>query len=260
MGQHTSPTVAVRDLPRTARRLLRTVLAWYNGTPVDDRHIATHRPPKYTPYHQRAVDVLRGQDLTRSERVLGTQIEWALTPQGRQLVDGLDDTPLVGDYGESLRHRTGVAITAHWLRHHREDVPADSVVEYPGQPGDRRCDLRARSRDGHTLGVEVLTDHNDVDLYRRKLEYVRSADSPDTVALVFPSRRVATTVLNRIHRSDQTTVSIPNFPLEEPGQWALDVVSRYVRQGRARDGPHDTTGLPARLYSYYALFQQIGAE
>ncbi len=255
MGSGT-PRIAVSDLPESARRLLRTILDWYNGERVDGRHIATDRPPKWSDEHAFAVGALREQGLVHAERVLGTKVEWALTPKGRRLLDGVAGVDLVGDFNESLRHRTGVAVVARWLRCHRDDTRAEETVEYPGEPGSQRLDVRSwTDHDNCSLGFEVLTDHNDVDLYRRKLEHCSNPDSPRRVALVFPSRRVANSVLNTVHCSEKTDVSIPNFPVDDPSQWSFRKVHRYIAEGLGRYGDHYTDPLPTTLRSYYSLFE-----
>lgn len=257
MGSNSSPPrIAVSDLPESARRLLRTILDWYNGEPVDGKHIATDRPPKWSNDHQFAVTALQEQGLVHAERVFGTEVEWALTPRGRQLLDGVAGVDLVGDFNESLRHRTGVAVVARWLRHHRDDARAEKTVAYPGAAGDRRVDVRSwTDHDNCSLGFEVLTDHNDVDLYQRKLEHLGDPDAPRRVTFVFPSRRVANSVLNTIHASEKTEVSIPNFPVENPSQWSFQKIHRYIAEGLGRHGEHYTDPLPTTLRSYYSLFE-----
>lgn len=195
--------------------------------------------PTYTETHNaRQMDP---QPWLTDQYILRRKVSWTPTRRGRTVmnrlfagqVDAQDipqhdhtrDSGLIGDWDETLLHRTGVAIVAAiWRQRGR------IVDTYPGDPGQARPDLYARDPAGRWQ-CEVLTDHNDRQLPRSKFETF--ADNPERHSLwLFENREVAFETLNRLHQDDAVDCRLANAPFNNPGNYSIKVGNRYITQSQ----------------------------
>jgi hypothetical protein len=220
-------------------------------TLVDDRH------------HGQSEE---SQPWLTEQYILRRKVRWTPTRTARTAMDTLfaglfdaDDLPqhqleadtgLVGDWDESLLHRTGVAVVAAvWRQQGR------SVELYPGEQGKAQPDVRSTALDGTTWEAEVLTDHHDRAMPRSK--FATFAEQSERQHLwIFENRETAFETLNRLHEAGDVDCRIANAPFDTPENYSIQVGNRYLDQSHTDADYHcpgidriDTiTGLYERFY------------
>lgn len=144
-----------------------------------------------------------------------------------QYVD-TSDHGLAGDMNEGLLHRTGVEHAKRYLAS-QPHIQLTHDDMYPGDGGRRRADMHYHDQDtGQDWLVEVLTEHNDYEAYRKK--YAFTADSHRNALYVMQNRKLANRLLSDWTRADDLRCDIKNFPLDKPGQRALTHTRDYVQR------------------------------
>lgn len=139
-----------------------------------------------------------------------------------------DAAPIYGDPNESLTHRLGVELWYDLAQLHGWDA-----VRYPGSENSARPDLRVTNDvDGSTsvAHVEVLTDHNNLDMLDRKRELMQQLDG--ACFWVFENRQHATRVLN--YWCESSPLELVNAPYSNAGNHAFSKLNEYI----ARSSEH----------------------
>lgn len=250
--------------------LLYAIGEWYNGAEFyrDGRllSIATSQPPKLQTligcdddlWEQRYADAFQeleslgwicGSD--DPEWILRKPVKWAPTRQGRaaigdffreEFVEKYEQiihygSGLVGDWDETLTHRTGVELCyfagghpAYATGEYKEH-PWEGILMYPGNHGHARPDVA--SVDNWT-SWEVITGHNDLAGIAEKLMRIR--DQYEYVRWLFDTRETAFRVLSFFHKSDITDIQIVNAPYANPENYSLQVGRDYLKRSREDDG------------------------
>lgn len=174
--------------------------------------------------------------------ILRRKVKWDPTRKARIVMDALfenlidtqqlphhhieGDIGLIGDWNETLLHRTGVEIVAAIWRQ-----KGWQVHMYPGQPGQARPDIIARTLDNTTWAAEVLTAHHEPAMARDK--FTTFAMEPDRNHLwLFETRRAGFRTLNKLHEHDTIECRIVNAPFEPPDNWSMQVGNDYIRKSR----------------------------
>lgn len=257
------------DLSDVQEQILVAIGLWYDGVtfirPGDgaELNIRENRPPNIDVL-VRALQGISGDEWeqtyapefsdlafdgwVKQEYFLRTRVPWAPTRKAREFLDDrlageteydehipsrwdTSEHGLVGDMNETLRHRTGVAITYTGHRRHNQ-VPEESVIMYPGDGGRRRGDLHF-TFDGVPWLAEVLTFHNDYEAYKKKYEF--AVESDRNVLYVGQSREAVNLLLNRWHNADDLEADFVNFPIENHEQRALKHTRDYINRSRESD-------------------------
>lgn len=142
----------------------------------------------------------------KTNYIIGVRADYDLEEKARTLINGRDDLPsLRGDPHEGLPHRVGVGLEAVRARYieHRHDVQSYEEI------GGYTVDLLETDSNDNRWVAEVITDHNNTELYRstyRKLE-----DLGYPAILVFDNRDTLRRVLNHWQRSN-LDVDVPGAP------------------------------------------------
>lgn len=243
---------------------------WYNGVPIQHGsktyYIGRDKPPSlktllgcseseweesYEPVFRR----LKKDGAFRESTILRRKVEWApdtslIKLTGELFSDHLEDLIKpssafrsrkghIGDWHESLAHRTGVALTASlcW------DSGWEPVC-YPGDSGGMRPDLFAYRSDlvdeqggGRRWGGEVITAHNDREMLERK--YNGFAKDKRTSALwIFENRAQAAKAINYLSETSDVACSIVNAPVNTSGQYSPQVLNKYIKDSQKKDQYH----------------------
>lgn len=163
--------------------------------------------------------------------ILRRKVRWTPTRSARNAMDTLfaglfdaDDLPqhqleadtgLVGDWDESLLHRTWVAVVAAvWRQQGR------SVELYPGTQGQAQPDVRSTAPDGTTWEAEVLTDHHDRAMPRSK--FATFVGRPERQHFwIFENRQTVFETLNCLHKAAAVDCRIANAPFDTPENYSI---------------------------------------
>lgn len=202
-------------LRSVGRTLLKTVRKDTDEMPqtwFGDQHILRHKV-KWDP--------------TREARVvMDTLFDGLIEPQDLLYTPSADEGGLIGDWNESLLHRTGVALVATIWRQQGWQVQM-----YPGKPGQSRPDITATALDGTTWTAEVLTAHHDASMARTKFDAF--ATDPTIARLwVFEDRRAAVRTLSQLHEHDGIDCRIVNAPFDPPNNWSPQTVNEYIQRSQ----------------------------
>lgn len=202
----------------------------------------------YKRTHRQAGEDLLNSAWTRSERILHKTIPWAPTQTARDFIDDyyvgsydqylpshLSTTPghgLVGDPDETLTHRNGVEVGARSLLN---DNHFSKVKWYPTEHGQAGPDLLAyHIGDDEWWYVEVLTQYASEEHYENKIKQIVDQDRP--VYLIGDNRTTVNKCLNKGVKADDVFLDIKNFPLDNPGDRAVENVEKYLTQSRMKLG------------------------
>jgi len=261
---------------------------WYNGKIFrrDNKNlsIGTNRPPKlqtllgcsekeYESQIKPAYDELIDQGWVRGfenpEFILRKQVPWAPTKSGRAAIgdlfreefsDEFSDSVfhyhsgLVGDWDETLTHRTMVEVASEFFFLERQ-VEGESTPEmqrYPGKHGQHRPDLG----DGN-FGVEAITDHNDLKSIGDKYQHFTQeyASVFKNIWWIFDNRETAFSVLSYLHENDEVDCQIVNGPFENPGNYSIQTGKDYIWRSQESD-THSCPGI-SRITTLSAMYRDI---
>lgn len=249
-----------KELTDVEHEVMYGVGMWYNGIRfLEDEYgrdvgMADHHPPDLAEYiadalsepiesFNEAIESLRDDGLLKTEYICRRKVDWAPTRAGRQYINevyagefrdlmhwNVDEDAsgaLIGDWNESLYHRTGVETAAvHFTRFDW----VDTVHLYPGEPGQERADLLVKTVDEIDLGdwdVEVLTSHNNYDDYMLKYEFL--AQRENNALLLFDSRKRCFEMLNWIQDPDvENNADLVNGTFRNPQNWSIDKGNEYI--------------------------------
>lgn len=136
--------------------------------------------------------------------VLRRTVEYDLAESGRTLINERKELPdLVGDPHEGLKHRIAVGLeTARAKLNHRRDV--ETYVDM----GTNQYTVDLLEQDDHRSIVgEVLTDHNNNQLYRSTMEKITDLAHP--AVLIFDSRSTLRRVCNHWYNNGYDVPGAP---------------------------------------------------
>jgi hypothetical protein len=142
--------------------------------------------------------------------ILSKPIPYCPTLKGRTLINRNTDLPsLVGDPNEGLPHRVAVGLTAV-----REQHRARQTKTYYDD-GEYTIDLLSRTPGGEYHAWEVMTRHNNWELYRdtyRKLETL--ANRGVVSHAVFDKRTTAYRFFDHVHNHESIDAHLPGGPFD----------------------------------------------
>lgn len=252
-----------RRLRLTEQRMIafnRLARLWNGGTVgPDDVHLLADKVPSWTEivadldqhhlddlfptvrrHEQPLVDAFSEYDWFESEiterawlktnYIMGVRADYDIEQKARTLINGRDDLlSLRGDPHEGLPHRVGVgleAVRARFLEH-RHDVR--SYEEISGYT----VDLLETDSEGNRWVAEMITDHNNTELYRST--YRKLSDLGYPAILIFDNRETLRRVLNHWQQSN-LDVDVPGAPFGSAPRmsWLRDKAAAAARN-RGRD-------------------------
>lgn len=262
-----SGSLDIRDSMSDQRlNILWAVSLWYNGVPVQQGektyYIGRDKPPslktllgcsdrEWERWYKPEFRKLKSEGAFTEKTILRRKIEWApsenlLKLTGELFGDHLSDLVApsdsfnsrkghVGDWHESLVHRTGVSLAT--------SLSWDEGLEpcpYPGEPGQERPDLYAYSPAAASdhlpfrrWGIEVITDHNDRKMLERK--YNNFARDQCPYLWIFENRAQAAKALNYLSQHPEIDCSIKNMPVSETGQYSTKTLNKYIKKSKKKD-------------------------
>lgn len=165
----------------------------------------------------------------KEDYIVGVHSVYDLEERARTLINGREDLPsLAGDPHEGLAHRFGVGLEAARAKfvENRHDIRSYATLQ--GYTVDL---LEIDSRGNRWIG-EVLTDHNNNQLYRSTLEKLIDIGEPSV--LIFDTRSTLKRVLNHIEQSG-LGVDVPGAPFNSAPR--MDWLREKTMQ-RARDSSY----------------------
>jgi hypothetical protein len=261
---------------------------WYNGKTFRRKgknlRIDTSRPPKLKtlldcteteyenqiqPSFEKLIDQgwLRGFE--NPESILRKQVPWAPTKAGRAAIGDLFreefseefsdsvfhyHTGLVGDWDETLTHRTMVEVANQFflLEGRASGKNNPGIERYPGKHGQHRPDLGDEN-----FGVEAITDHNDLHSIADKYQHFTKKYSGDheNVWWVFDNRETAFKVLSHLHEAEWIDCRIVNAPFENPGNYSIKTGNDYIWRSRGSED-HCCQGI-STIKTLSAMYRHI---
>ena len=272
--------------------VLWAITCWYNGIPItnDGRtyHLGRDPPPKLqtligcsdAEWEHSYRPVLRDfqrKELVTERTIFRRKIRWEPKRklrrilgelfsdhiEGRGLHDSINEgTKLIGDWNETIPHRTGVEHVRTIQR-----ARGCHVRCYPGKQNEVRPDVLWYAGPIYPTGLEtkgtynkgaaeVISPHHDRGMLIRKYEAFAADDSKEYL-WVFATRKHAARVLNYLHISNETACSIVNAPFHNPENYAIETLNDYIE--RSSNSPFSCEGID-KIATLTSLHDQIAEK
>lgn len=261
------------------------IALWYNGATFvnDDKkyHIGCSPPPKlrtllgvtettWRSEFEPVLQLFQNNGVLKEETILRRKVSWVPTQKFRETMGEIftdyiaevashssfnSDVGLVGDWNESLIHRMGVerleAVHERRGRH---------TEKYPTVGNEVTPDIYWWEPAGfenvpkyQKWGGEVLTDHNNSDLPRRKYQAFASSDTK--FIWVFEDRAHAALTLTHLDSAANLDCSLKNTPYLKPGNYSIKVLNKYIQD--SKDDPNYSCSAIQKVTTLTALDNRI---